>query len=204
MAGKRSKNADSERLDDAHMERVIALLEPKDGAKAGTKKEACEILGISYNTSRLGSLIEKYKEQKEKDATRRAEKRGKPASPDEIQFVIQGYLEGEAVSNIAESLYRGPAFVTAILLRYGVPMRNVPHSYFKPQLVPEEAMREAFKVGEVVYSMRYDSMARIVAEFKPGVYRLYLLSEKWKQYCYQEALELASLQHIRDKGIALQ
>ncbi len=87
MATRKSKNADSERLDDASMERVIELLDKK-----GTKKEACEILGITYNTTRLASLIEKYKEKKAKDAERRAEKRGKPASQGEIDYIVSTYL----------------------------------------------------------------------------------------------------------------
>lgn len=199
MATRRTKNSDSERLDDANMEKVIALLDNK-----GTKKEACEILGIAYNTTRLGSLIEKYKERKQKDAERRAEKRGTPATPGEVQFIVTSYLEGGAVATIAESLYRGTTFVLSVLSKYGVPMRNIPHSYFKPQLVPDEAVQDKFRVGEIVYSMRYDSMARVKSEFSPGVYCLYLLSDKWQQYCYQPAYELASLQHIRDKGVSLE
>ncbi|MCZ6169704.1 hypothetical protein, partial [Campylobacter ureolyticus] len=69
MATRRTKNADNERLDDASIERVIALLEPKDGTKPGTKKDACAILGIAYNTTRLTTLLEKYKEKKVADAT---------------------------------------------------------------------------------------------------------------------------------------
>lgn len=199
MATRRTKNSDSERLDDANMEKVIALLENK-----GTKKEACEILGIAYNTTRLGTLIEKYKEKKQKEAERRAEKRGKPATPSEVQFIVTSYLEGQAISNVADALYRGTAFVVGVLQKYGVPMRNIPHSYFRPQLVPDEAVRDSFKVGELVYSMRYDSLARIKSEFKPGIYAIYLLSEKWMQFAYQEACELASLQHLRDKGVVLE
>ena len=63
------KRNEDERLDEAHMERVIAGLEQE---KPITKKDACQILGIAYNTTRLGTLIEKYKESKERDAKRRA------------------------------------------------------------------------------------------------------------------------------------
>jgi hypothetical protein len=203
MATRRTKNADSERLDDASLERVIALLEPKDGSKPGTKKDACAILGIAYNTTRLTSLIEKYKENKARDAARRAEKRGKPATEAEISYVISSYLEGSTVEAISNSLFRGPAFVKAILYRYSVPTRQSAHSYFKPEMVPEAAMRDTFAVGEKVYSMRYDSLAEIKSEFSPGVYSLFLLSEKWKQFCYQPAYELASLEHIRKMGIAI-
>jgi hypothetical protein len=201
MATRKSKSSDSERLDDAHMERVISLLEPKDQSKPITKKEACQILNITYNTTRLGALIEKYKDNKARDAAKRAEKRGKPATEAEIQYAIQSYLEGETVDAISKSLYRGPTFINSILDNCGVPRRQSAHSYFKPTLIPEACMRESFKVGEKVYSARYDSLAVIEGIFKPGQYRIYLLNERHSQYAYQPAEELASLDHLRKLGV---
>lgn len=195
------KPKDDEKLDDANMERVIKFLEPKDGTKPGTKKDACQILNITYNTTRLGNLIEKYKERKAKEAERRAEKRGKPATQAEIQYVIQSYLEGDTVDGISKALYRSSNFVTTILHRYSVPIRQSAHSYFRPELVPDDAVRESFDINEKVYSMRYDSLARIDKEFAKGVYRIYLLSDKWLEYAYQPAEELASLDHLRKIGI---
>jgi hypothetical protein len=200
MATRRTKNSDSERLDDASIERVIALLEPKEG-KPGTKKDACAILGISYNTTRLGTLIEKYKENKAKEAERRAEKRGTPATKQEVDYVVSSYLEGAAVDTIATSLFRGTTFVKSILFKYDVPIRQTAHSYFKPGLVPDGACKDTFAIGEKVYSMRYDSLAVVKSEYTPGVYSLFLLADKWQQYCYQPAYELASLEHLRKAGI---
>jgi len=124
-----------------------------------------------------------------------------PATNAEISFVIQSYLEGATVDHVSSSLYRSSTFVKTILERCGVPIRQVGHSYFTPGMVPDEAVRESFKVGEKVYSMRYDSLARIDGEFKPGVYRLFLLSEKQNQYAYQPAEELASLEHLVKLGV---
>lgn len=196
-----TKRSDSERLDTAHMERVILLLEPKDGTKSITKKEACNILNISYNTTRLGTLIEKYKEGKAKDAAKRAEKRGKPATEAEITYAIQSYLEGNTVDSISNSLYRGANFVNSILEQYNVPRRKVGHSYFRPALIPDAAIRSEFKIGEKVWSARYDCLAKIEGIFKPGQYRIYLLDEKHSQYAYQPAEELASLEHLRKIGV---
>ena len=54
----------ADNLDDIHIEHVIKMLEkPADGTKAWTKKECCAYLGIAYNTTRLNTLIEKYKEK---------------------------------------------------------------------------------------------------------------------------------------------
>jgi hypothetical protein len=196
MAIKRSKNGDLERLDDASIKRAIELLENK-----GTKKDACSILNITYNTTRLGSIIEKYKERKRVEETKRAEKRGKPATQAEINYAIQSYLEGSTVDSISKTLYRNSTFITNILLKYNVPMRNIPHDYFKPRLIPEEATRDTFNIGDKVYSARYDSLAKIDGEFSKGVYRIYLLSDKWQQFAYQPSEELASLDHLRKLGV---
>lgn len=189
---------DAEKLDSAHIEHVIKMLtKPLDGSKPWTKKECCGYLNIKYNTTRLDSIITKYKEDKERDAVRRAEKKGKPATEGEISYTIKSYLEGATIESISTALYRGTTFVRSILDNFHVPIRQSAHSYFKPNLLPEDAMREVFAVGETVYSMRYDSLAKIKSEFKPGVYSIYLLSERWQEWAYQPSYELASLAHLK-------
>lgn len=204
MATRRSKNAENEKLDPANLDKVVELLEQE---KPITKKAACELLNIAYNTTRLASIIEKHKEKKAHTAAKRAEKRGKPATEAEISFAISEYINGATIDSISERLYRSPGLVKTILEQYHVPIRARAHDYFKPELIPEEAMRERFKVGEKVYSARYDSTARIEAEqqHKSGqwVYRIWLLADKWQQYAYQEAAELASLEHLQKMGITV-
>jgi hypothetical protein len=158
---------------------------------------ACEILGINYNTTRLATIIDKYQEKKKVEATKRAEKRGKPATEGEIQYTISSYLEGNTVDSISSALYRSPTFIRAILDKHSVPIRRVGSSYFSPTLIPEECMRDKFKENEIVYSARYDSLAKIKHEYSPGVYHLYLLGDKWQQFCYQPVYELASLEHLK-------
>ena len=197
------RGSEDEKLDDASMLKVIAGLEAE---KPITKKDACAILNISYNTSRLDKLIEAFKTKKEQEAKRRAEKRGKPATLDEAQFIITEYLEGKPIDAISKGTYRGTTFVKNILEKYGVPERSTSPDYFHPKLIPEAAMRTEFKEGEHVYSARYDSMATIKAEIphKDGkVYRVWLDDERWQQSAYQPVWELASLQHIRDMGITI-
>lgn len=200
------KNDNEDKLTDANIERVISLLEPKEG-KPITKKDACQILGIAYNTTRLGQIVEKYKASKAKEAERRAALRGKPATPDEVNYIIQEYLEGATIDSISKSTYRSPIFIHHTLDRHNVPKRATSQDYFKPELIPEGAMRERFTVGEIVYSARYDSIARIDSEQKDSrygwVYRIWLLSDKWMQSAYQEAAELASLEHIRILGVKI-
>lgn len=206
MATRRSKNADEEKLDASNLERVISLLEPENGAKPITKKEACSLLNITYNTTRLAKLIEVHKDKKAREAAQRASKRGKPATQDEIVFSIKSYLEGEPVDAISNSLYRSAGFVNKILEDYGVPIRARSQDYFNPELIPEKAVRDRFVPGSIVYSARYDSTAKIEKELDQKYqdeycYRIWLLSDKWQQYALQPASELASLEHLEQLGI---
>lgn len=200
------KPKEDELLDDAHMERVILLLEPTDPkVKAGSKKDACQILNIAYNTTRLGQLIEKYKEKKARESKRRAELRGKPLSTEEVSYIIGEYLEGVSVEEISRSTYRSREKVAQALVESNVPTRAVSYDYFKPELIPDEATRERFKVGEVVWSAQYDSACAIEKEAThPSwgfIYRVWLLSDRWKQYAHVPACELASLEHLRKLGV---
>lgn len=197
------KTAEDERLDDVHMLKVIAGLEAE---KPITKKDACAILNISYNTARLDKLIENFKTKRAFEAKKRAEKRGKPATIDEVSLIVAEYLEGKPIDGIAKMIYRGATFVKAVIEKYGVPERGTSPDYFKPKLIPDMAVRTEFKIGEKVYSARYDSMATIRAEVPHAdgkVYRIWLDDERWSQSAYQPAWELASLQHLRDAGIAI-
>ena len=195
-------NKENELLTPANLDRVIAGFE---ATPKMTKKDACAILGIAYNTTRLDGLIEKYLEKNARDAARRAALRGKPATSEEITYVIQEYLEGSTIDAISKSTFRGPTFIKAILEKYDVPVRQTSHSYFRPELIPDGAVRDRFTVGEVVYSARYDSIARVDTEQETRehgwIYRIWLLADKWKQSAYQEANELASLEHLRKLGV---
>ena len=61
----------------------------------------------------------------------------------------------------------------------------------------KECMRDKFAPGEVVYSARYDSLAKVKHEYSPGVYLIWLMSERWLQFGYQPVYELASLEHLK-------
>ena len=196
----RAKNTE-ERLEDANIEKVIEYLT----TKSATKKAACGILNISYNTSRLDKIIEVYIQRKEDDAKRRAEKRGKPATTEEIGYVITEYLAGTPINNISSSIYRGPTFIKRILVDYSVPERQSSPDYYHPKLIPDAAVRDSFNIGELVYSARYDTLALVEKELVQNdtfIYRIWLKGN-WQQYAYQPACELASLDEIRKLGVIL-
>lgn len=197
------KVKDTEDLSDTNIEKVIALL---SAAKPCTKKDACALLKITYNTTRLQTIIDNFLAKKVKTAEMRATKSGTPATQAEIEYCVQSYLGGESVSNIAEALYRSSSFVDRILVKTGTPKRSVGWSYFKPALIPDAAAKDSFEVAEKVWSARYESLATVLAEVKnqphpSKVYKIYLEDEKWQQYAYQPIEELASLGHLTQYGI---
>lgn len=202
MAAKR-KTQLTEKLTDSNIQNVIKLL---SGEKAITKKHACEILGITYNTARLANIINEFTEKKERDSKKRSEKRGKPAEPDEVHYIISEYVNGATLDAINKSLYRSNSFIKAILEQYSVPLRKSSPNYFEPELIPEGAMQTRFKPGETVYSSRYDSIAEVRAEIEENkkhgwVYRIFLNKDEYQCFAYQPASELASLKHLTDLGI---
>jgi hypothetical protein len=207
MATRRRKTAlEEEKMTPATLQRVIDLLNPSDpNTKPITKKLACELLGMTYNVTRLGQVLDDFVAKQARDRKMRASKRGKPASQDEVVYAITEYIGGDNIDSISKSMYRSATFVKDLLVKHDVPIRTSSNSYFSPPLLPEGAIRDRFSVGEVVYSSRYDSTARIekeqFSEVHGWTYRLWLLAEKWQQYAWQEATELASLEHLRKLGV---
>lgn len=199
MARKRNED---EQVTDANIQKVIALL---GQAKPITKKAACELLNISYNTTRLDAIIREYETRQAYEREQREKKRYKAATQAEIDFIITSSLEGRPISSISHSLYRSDSFVKNIIERFSCPRRLPNADYWNPEPVPEAAQRESFKPGERVWSTRYNSLAEIRGEYdkNPGVYRIWLLAEEWQQFAYQPYWELASLEHLREQGITI-
>lgn len=158
-AKKRVKVKEHEKLSDANIERVIGLLAED---KPITKKVACEILNISYNTTRLSTIIENHISRKAHDKKQRDKNRGKPPSEYEIESTIRAYLEGEPVSDIAKQLYRSPSFINGIIERLGVPKKETGDDKYIVGILPDACVAQEFKPGQVVWSAKYHSPCEIV------------------------------------------
>ena len=159
----RLKKKSHEKLTSQNIQHVISLLNPTSSqTKAITKREACSILNISYNTTRLDKIIDDYHEQKQYRSRRVSQNRGRPARPDEIQDIVKEYLSGENVSNIAKGLYRSPAFVKSLLEKIGVPQRPTKVEGRKQEYyLPEQCVAEGFEKGEIVWSATHHAPAVI-------------------------------------------
>jgi hypothetical protein len=219
---KRVKVKEHEKLTDSNIARVIELLNPPIGTKAITKKEACEILNISYNTTRLGSIIDNYNSRMEMEKKRYEANRGKPASEAEIKTIINEYLEGATVSEIAKGIYRRSAFVKSIIDEVGVPQKIPGENYFNFGPLPDQCVSETFEPGEIVWSAKYQSAAEVIKQHgqtrdgKANLYQIYIY-EKFEQpevlyvaysgrggfNAYQPAYELGRLKHLEKYGVDL-
>ena len=159
----RLKKKSHEKLTVQNIQHVISLLNPTSSqTKPITKREACSILNISYNTTRLDKIIQDYHEQKEYRSRRVSQNRGRPARPDEIQDIVKEYLSGENVSNIAKGLYRSPAFVKSLLEKIGVPQRPTKVEGRKQEYyLPEQCVADDFEKGEIVWSATHHAPAVI-------------------------------------------
>ena len=171
-----------ENLTQANITKVIELLNPTDGSKPITKKEACGILNIAYNTTGLGNIISEHHETMEFRARRKAQNKGKAATKKEITDAVAGYLEGMTVADIAKSLYRSPAFVKGIIERIGVPQKLAMTDYEgrRNALLPDQCMADEFAEGEKIWAIRQNYPAIVQRELKPEQaeergYKLYLV-----------------------------
>lgn len=159
---RRVKKKSHEKLTDTNIQHVIELLE---GEKPVSKKEACSILNISYNVNRLASIIEEYEDKLEYKSKRKAINKGKPARPEEVVRVIEDYLDGDSILEIASHLYRSTSFIKGIINRVGVPQRASQEDMKQgvPTL-PEACIAEEFDKNEVVWCPRYNAAAEVLYE----------------------------------------
>jgi hypothetical protein len=205
-----------ENLTEANIKRVIELIEAE---KPISKKDACDILNISYNTTRLTKIIEQYKQEQEEQQRRRAANRGKAATPYEIQTVIEGYLEGDTLAQLSKRIYRPSGFIKDIIESVGVPQKVTGGDYWHPALIPDQCIREEFEPGQVVWHARRHCMA-IIREQKHNVsdksnnyYQLYVIEpiEEVSPYFPMDgyggyydgayAYDLGSLDHLKQYGV---
>lgn len=221
MAGK-IKVKDHEKLDDANIERVIAVFEAE---KPCTISYACEMLNIASNGTRLRKIIQDYRDRKDDDKRKRAANRGKPASEYEISTVVESYLFGDSMKEISDRLYRPVDFVKKIIQEVGVPQSLPGEDPFNYEPLPDQCVRESFTKGELVWSSKYGAIAEVdldMGKSKDGfnIYRIYvhqrieeeksLLEGKryaWHVstgggfYANQCAHELGSLEHLTKYGV---
>ena len=209
-----------EKLDEANIERVMNSLEAENPV---TKKEACGMLNIAYNTTRLSKIISEFKETRDYRRNRMDQNKGKIATSDEINEIVMNYLVGMNYAEISRSMYRSATFIRNVVDRVGVPTKVAMGEEF---IVPDECVKYEFEVGEWVWfndnhpDARGGKAGKIVKEVsskrgKEGEYKVYHIDYwipmEWKEgmwvawwpgirrvksWTVKPAYMIASIQHL--------
>ena len=206
------KSKSYENLTETNIQHVIELL---NNDKPITKKEACSMLNISYNTTRLSKIIDEHVETVQFRERRKAQNKGKGASEQEIKQTVSFYLDGSNISDIAKVLYRSPAFIKGIIDRLGIPQKLSMTDFDgrRNALLPEQCVAEEFKLEEKIWAVRQNYPAIVQRHLgnKDGInqYLVYTiectdlsktffphLTFAGKQYCLS-SYEMGSLKHLQ-------
>jgi len=188
---------------EALIPQVIKMLE--DGA---TKKLACETLGIAYNTKRLSDIIEKFSEDRERDAIRRKQKRGTPIEGVELESLIEGYLNGTSLAELSKRLCRPTEALRMALWRSGALLRSTetPNPLWPAQM-PDQCYKQneedTFELNELVWVSGYGCIGEVRKYHGKGQYRVYLLDSERHRNVNQHWWDLGSLKHLVDLGVNL-
>jgi hypothetical protein len=225
----RVKKKDYENLSETNISKVINLLNAEQPI---SKKAACDMLNIVYNTTRLQRIIDDFEDKIEYRALRKKQNRGKAATNAEICEAVERYLSGDPISEIAKGLYRSSGFIKGIIERVGVPTASQDG---KTDTLPERCIAESFSPEEVVWSAVYNKPARVNYEVsvdyqseKAGFidvnyekkygskcYAIYIMeeiredTEKWANvetggyFAYSLAYDLGKLEHLKEYGVDL-
>jgi len=172
---------------------VIALLE-----SGGTKKAACDLLGIRYNTKKLDELITAYQERVEVRTRLRKKNRTKAVSKLEVSEWVTSYLSGESISSISEYAYRSEAVIKHHLSKYSALLRrNDKVSELEYFELPEESIKPFFKQGEIAWSPKHNCLVEVRKQEDLVVSVTTLNGDEKNAYVY--SWDLASLDKLTEE-----
>lgn len=106
----------------------------------GTKKGACEILGVGNNKT-MESRIEDWVASKEAEKRIRKQKRKTPVTREEKASIIEDYLDGATFDELSKRFYRSAAYIQHMLWLSGALIRSRgDRNPLDPPLLPEECV----------------------------------------------------------------
>ncbi len=183
-------------ISDAQFEAAIQILADK-----GTKKLACEALGIAYNVKRLADKIEEYLDKRDRTARMRKQKRGTTIQPDEGASILELYFAGDAVSVISERFYRPNSIVKNYIESKGANLRAKSADYFNPSFIPDQCIGYSFEAGEVAWSAKHNCTVEILVVNDEKEYASVWVSGEHAHKAYIEFFNLGKMSHIADQGV---
>lgn len=168
----------------------------------GTKKDACQMLGIAYNTARLDKLIEQFDKEQDVDKRLRAKKRKEAVTDQEVVHWITSYLNGAGFDELSKTYYRSASVIKHHLEKHGALLRASKVNRLNPPDLPEQCISDSFKPGQYVWSSAYNTIALVKAQFK-NAYRIQVLGNGVQEMAYQAPYELGDLSHLENLGVDL-
>lgn len=191
------KVKEHENLTNSNIEKVISLLECTNPI---TKKEACEVLNIAYNTTRLSSIIDGYKAKIAHQKKMRDMNRGKPISEDEIGNIVSMYIQGVPISEISDTLFRPIVAIKNVIERLGVPKKPSLEERAGIGVLPEQCIADSFSKGQLAWSAAYHSICEILEEVNDPKYEEKYSSKCYKIYIYQPLEDMPDYASSIKKG----
>lgn len=191
-------------VSDEQYKKAIEWLE-----NGGTKKGACEILGVGSNPT-MERMIEEWKDRQITIAEMKKKKRGTNIEGIELANIIEAYLQGDSIEEIADRNYRSTMMVKAALENNGAllfinneridPMR--PTALYPPILPEETVLYDGeFEPGELVWVSAYQCVGEIIKKISDDAYRIYLLAETKQMYVHQYSWDLGSMRKFKELGV---
>jgi len=173
-------------------------------AEGGTKKGACDILGVKSNPV-MERLINEYIEGKARDKRLRAEKRKIAITDSEVVDWITSYLNGCTLGDLSNTYYRSIDVIKERIERHGALLRQQEKiDLLNPPLLPDLCVAESFKVGQYVWSAKYACIAQVMRVVSPDAYRIQVLGNGRQESSYQPSWELGDLTHLEKLGVKLE
>ena len=109
----------------------VVYFEPETLTKAqemldegSTKKAVCEFLGITYNTKRLGTILENFGKEQEREKEYRKAKRRTACTQEELVAMIEDYLNGMSYKDLADNYYRSATYIKHKMEMVGALIRD--------------------------------------------------------------------------------
>jgi len=158
-----------------------------------TKKAICEHLGIAYNTKRLDTVIQDFKDRVIRLKELKKNARSKDLNDFEKDIIIQSYQDGESQSAIANRLYLTSQRIKSILIENGVPIRSRKK---RGQATVDHVIQDLdtkFSIGDKVFIPGINSFA-LIKEVYDEDWIHYYREPRRKRY-----VEFRSLTHARKK-----
>ena len=167
----------------------------------GTKKAACEALGIKYNTKRMEKFLDDHDHREDVGKRIRAEKRKTAIDNAEAANIITDYINGTPYQDLSDQYYRSVGMIKYCVEKHGAALRtNKSIDPLNPPELPIECLQEEFEIDEYVWVAKYGCIGQVKG-FLGEAIKVQTLGQGIQQKTYQPCYELGSLRHLVELGV---